>query len=159
MKISCQILLSSSFFENVHIFHIAYCITPFKDAQVKPTCSPHAEEASWTVLDDDVEHVRAEEFLCLSERFLAYRPLFPPDTEFCFDAASKRICVVADRYSSRSGSILLIKQLQHEALDILSDGILPDCGKCNKDAGELPTETDYPHQPSRCDAPWFVRPC
>ena len=91
-------------------------------------------------IEDDVEHCRSEELLCLSERFMAYRPLFPAGTEFSFDAASNRICVVTDRYSSRSGSIVMIKPLHHEALDILADGILPDCDKCNKDSsGECDT--------------------
>merc|ERR1719228_2240478 len=65
----------------------------------------------WSFISDDDEHSRAEESHCLSERLLAFRPLFPVGTEFCFDQASRRICVVTDRYSSRSGSIVLIKPM------------------------------------------------
>ena len=86
-------------------------------------------------VQEDDEHLKAEQLLCLSERMLAYHSLFPPGTEFSHDPVSKRICVVTDRYSSRSGSILLVKPLHHEALTILADGILPDCDKCNSGSG------------------------
>lgn len=127
-----------------------------RDSQKDEERPRETEREFRSFLEEDGEHAKADEFLCLAERLLAFRQLFPPQTEFCLDQASKRICVVTDRYSTRSGSLMLVKPMEQEALTILSQGILPDCDTCgNRKGNDDEVRWKHPQWSTRNGVPDF----